>query len=422
MKVLVIGSGGREHALAWRLSRSPRVRSIASCPGNGGLLRLGPCWRDIDPETQQDALLKRVQEEHVDLVVVGPEGPLVAGLADHLRAARIPTFGPGREASRLEGSKAYAKRFMERHRIPTARFTIVDHPGELRAAIASLPHGVVVKASGLAGGKGVVITRDEEEACAVAETMLTGARFGAAGKTVVIEEKLEGVEITMLAFVSGRQYRLLHAAQDYKPLEDGNRGPNTGGMGAYSPTHLLTDAVRQRIVKEVLEPTLAGLEKEDLRFQGVLYLGLMLTASGPMVLEYNVRFGDPEAQPLLMRLQTDLIDVFDAVDRGRLPQLSLEWEERSAVCVVLAMQGYPHSYPKGLPIEGPAWSDPADTVQVFHAGTSARGDSFETAGGRVLGVTALGADLKSAREQAYERAGRIGFQGKIYRSDIARDY
>lgn len=367
-----------------------------------------------------DALIARIRTEGIDLVVIGPEAPLVEGLGDRLRNEGVLTFGPGAQAAQLEGSKVFAKEFLQRHNIPTARSVVVNSDADLAAGLESFPDGVVVKADGLAAGKGVTVTRDRAEAEQVARDMLSGKSFGAAGEQVLLEELLEGIEMTMLVFVSGNDYLLLESAQDYKPLREGNEGPNTGGMGSYSPTGLMNENLRTRIVEQILEPTLRGLRDEGIEYRGLLYLGLMLTQDGPHVLEYNVRFGDPETQAILMRLETDLVDVFEAIERGQLSQLELQWDPRSAVCVVLASGGYPGKYPTGLTIAGDAWSDSGDDVQVFHAGTSLHGDELRTAGGRVLAVTALGEDVEQARGRAYERVGRIQFDGCYSRRDIAQ--
>ena len=419
MKTLVIGSGGREHALAWRLARSPRVTSVALCPGNGGTASLGPSWT-IDPIADPEALCERVRSEGIDRVVIGPEAPLVAGLADRLRAQGVPTFGVGASAARLEGSKAFTKEFLARHDIPTAPFRVVRDADELSGALESFPNGVVVKADGLAAGKGVIVTDDRSEAEAAARAMLDGSSFGDAGRVVVLEEKLRGVEVSMLAFVAGRQHRWLEPAQDYKPRFEGNEGPNTGGMGAFSPADTVAD-LREEIDRTILHPTLAGLADEGIPYHGLLYIGLMLTDDGPQVLEFNCRFGDPETQPLLARLETDLIDIFEAIDEERLDSLELSWDPRAALCLVLASEGYPGSYPKGKVITGETTSPLDDDVQVFHAGTGLRGEELLTTGGRVFGVTALGKDLAEARARAYARADKISFEGCVRREDIASD-
>ncbi len=418
MNVVVIGSGGREHALAWRLSRSPRVDKVFSCPGNGGLASLGERWQDVSP-SDFEALLARIKESNVEFAIVGPEDPLVNGLGDKLRAAGIATFGPGAAASQLEGSKLFAKEFMSRHGIPTASHAVVEDINEIENTLEKFSGPTVIKADGLAAGKGVIVTNDHDEAAQAISSMITDRRFGDAGLKVVVEERLTGVEVTQLVFVSGKQYALLDTAQDYKPLLDGNRGPNTGGMGSYSPTQLLDTTLQAQIVGEILEPTLAGLKAEGIEYRGVLYIGLMLTPTGPQVLEYNVRFGDPETQPLLMRLKTDLLDVFEAMEEQRLDEIELEWDERSALCLVLASDGYPESYATKLAMKGNLTSDPASDVQVFHAGTeSSEPGKFETAGGRVLGVTALGDTLEEARAKAFARADEIDYAGKTHRTDI----
>lgn len=419
MKVLVVGSGGREHALGWRLARSSRVTRVVSCPGNGGLAQLGDTW-SVPVEGDFAALVEKIRAERIDFVVVGPEAPLVAGLADVLRRTGIPTFGPSALASQLEGSKVFTKRFLDRHAIPTAEFRVVDRVEDLASALDAFAEAPVVKADGLAAGKGVVVASDRTEAEAAARAMLSGERFGAAGHRIVLERRLLGVEVTMLVLVSDTEYAVLEPAQDYKRLGDGNTGPNTGGMGAYSPTGLLTHSVGELVRTQILEPSINALAADGVSFRGILYLGLMLTEEGPQLLEYNVRFGDPETQPLLMRLRTDLVDVFEAIELGRLNQLTLDWDPRSAVCVVMASAGYPTSPARAVPIEGPAISALEDEVQVFHAGTRWRGDRFEATGGRVLGVTAIAPTVSEARDLAYARVDRIRFPGCQYRTDIAK--
>lgn len=418
MKVLIVGSGGREHALGWRLARSPRVQHIVSCPGNGGLSRLGDVW-SLPIDQDFHPLLEKIRAQHVDFVVVGPEAPLVGGLADFLRQHGVPTFGPSAQAARLEGSKVFAKKFLARHSIPTAEFRVVNQLSDLEPALDAFPDGVVVKADGLAAGKGVTVAANRAEARSSAVSMLSGAGFGAAGRQIVLEQQLHGVEITLLVLLSDEGYRVLEPAHDYKRLQDGDAGPNTGGMGAYSPSDLVSEVVRRQVDERVLLPTIEALRADGISYQGILYLGLMLTPDGPQVLEYNVRLGDPETQPLLMRMRTDPVDVFEAVAQGRVSRLNLEWDPRSAVCVVMASEGYPHSGGRPVPIEGPAVSALDDVVQVFHAGTRWTGEGFETNGGRVLGVTALADTKAEARRLAYDRVRRIHFEGCQYRLDIA---
>lgn len=421
MKVLVVGSGGREHALAWHLSSSKRVEEVVCCPGNGGTASIGPSWDDIDPCKDPVGFTRRVVEEGIGRVVIGPEAPLVEGLADRLRAAGVPVFGVGSKGARLEGSKSYSKDFLFRHGIPAARSVTVDSSDHLDDALEQFPSGIVVKASGLAAGKGVTVTRDLDEARSLALAMLSGDAFGDSGRTVVFEEILEGPELSILALVSGENYQLLESAQDHKPLLEGNEGPNTGGMGAFSPAANLDEEMLEEIVGKIVEPTLAALHSDGIEYRGLLYFGLMLTGDGPRVLEYNCRFGDPETQPVLMRLKTDLLDVFDAVDDGTIAKMKLEWDPRSALCLVLAADGYPQRPTTGEAITGDLNSAPQDTVQVFHAGTRIENGEIVSCGGRVLGVTALGENLEEARTHAYRRAETISYPSKIHRQDIGID-
>jgi phosphoribosylamine--glycine ligase len=417
MKILIVGGGGREHALAWKCAQSPRVSQVFVAPGNAGTA-LEPKVSNIDiPAEAIDALLAFAQREAIDLTIVGPEGPLVAGIADRFTAAGRACFGPSQAAARLEGSKAYAKDFLKRHGIPTPSYATFDahtfDPAYIRAQ--RLP--VVVKADGLAAGKGVVICETHESAIAAATGMLGGS-FGTAGRTIVIEEFLSGEEVSFIVMARGDAVVPLATSQDHKRRDDGDRGPNTGGMGAYSPAPIVTPALHARIMREVIEPTLRGLSADGNPYLGFLYAGLMIAADGtPNVLEYNCRFGDPETQPILMRLQSDLVDLCEAALEGALNLVEARWDPRAALGVVMAAGGYPDAYRQGDPISG---LDTAARMpgKVFHAGTRADGAQIVTAGGRVLCAVGLGDTVAAARGQAYGLVNAIHWNLVQYRRDI----
>ncbi len=416
MKILVVGSGGREHALAWRLADH---HEVVVAPGNPGMEAVARCVPEV-AVADLDEIVKLALDEGADLVVVGPEAPLVAGLADRLRASGLAVFGPGAAGARLEGSKVFSKQFFARHRIPTAPFEIAATVEEADAAIARLagPGGaVVVKADGLAAGKGVVVAATADEARAAAREMLEARRFGDAGAAVVVEQKIAGREVSLLALTDGTRLEVLPAVEDHKAILDGDRGPNTGGMGAVSPAWI-TDAIAARIRHEILEPTVRGLHADGIDYRGVLYAGVMVDPAGaPYLLEYNCRFGDPEAQPILARARGDLGAVLLGAARGDLHVGSLAWDARVAVCVVVAAAGYPASPRTGDPIGG-LDAPLEDGVVVFHAGTARRGDAVVSAGGRVLGVTALGISVQQARAKAYAAVDHIELAGKQVRRDI----
>jgi phosphoribosylamine--glycine ligase len=421
MKVFVIGSGGREHALVWSLARSPLVRQIYSATANAGILKqttpAGVSASDINSVAEFAA------REKIDLVVVGPEQPLVDGLADALNERGVAVFGPSRAAARLEGSKVFAKEFMKRHNIPTARHRIVDNVEDAMKAITggyfSFP--VVVKADGLAAGKGVIIAEDEAQARRAIEDLLISRKLGEAGAKLVIEECLAGRELSYLVFSDGKDYAPMPVAQDYKRAFDGDRGPNTGGMGSFSTPGLIDARLERRIISDVVEPTLDAARAEGFPFQGVLYCGLMITAEGPKALEYNVRFGDPETQAILRRFNGDFAEITLAVAQGRLsyePQQPF-WSDEAATCVVMASAGYPGDYSTGITITGIEEAERLDGVVVFHAGTKLNTvREIETAGGRVLGVTALAETLEEATARTYEAVGKIRFEGMTLRQDI----
>jgi phosphoribosylamine--glycine ligase len=415
MNVLVIGGGGREHALVWKLAQSPRVRRIFCAPGNGGIAAQATCLPVAVDDA--DGLLAAAEREGVALTIVGPEASLAAGVVDRFAAAGRRIVGPSREAAQLETSKAFSKAFLQRHRIPTAKAAVVRSLDEALAVLDLHPLPVVIKADGLAAGKGVVVTADRDEARAAVRAMMRDRVFGAAGDTVLIEECLQGMEATCMAFCDGRSFVLMPAAQDHKRAEDGDRGPNTGGMGAYAPTPFVTPDIVTAVRETVFAPALAGMAAEGRPYRGILYAGLMLTAGGPKVLEFNCRFGDPETQVVLPLLETDLIDVGEAIVDGRLDCTPVRWREQTAVCVVMTAKGYPGEYPRGDVISG-LEADTEDSV-AFHAGTARDGGRVVTSGGRVLGVTGLAGTLAQARDRAYARVRAIAFAGASYRSDIA---
>ena len=416
MKILVLGSGGREHALVWKLRQSPRVSAVFCAPGNAGIAQLATCVPL--KVTGHDALVRFAEDERIDLTVVGPDDALAAGIVDLFQANGLRIFGPTQSAARLESSKVFAKEFMQRHGIPTARSGSFSDSSEAQKFCRGASYPLVVKADGLALGKGVIIAQNPWEAGLAIHEIMDARKFGDAGSRVLIEEFLTGEECSIHALVDGRDYLLFPSAQDHKRALDGDQGLNTGGMGTFSPAaKLVTPEIEERIHREVLAPFIAGLAKDGLDYRGMLFPGLMITADGPKVLEFNCRFGDPETQVLLTRLDSDLVDLLEATIDGRLAAVQAKWKAAAAVCVVLASGGYPGSYATGLPITG--LDQLADDITVFHAGTKRDGGKFVTAGGRVLGVTALAADLPAAREKAYAAVAGIAFEGRQFRRDIA---
>ncbi len=417
MDVLLIGSGGREHAIAWKLKQSAQLGKLYIAPGNAGTAQ---CGQNVDiADNDIPALVAFAREKKVGLVVVGPEEPLANGVVDAMEAARIKAFGPTGAAAQLEADKAFAKHLMRSGAISTAEGRVFDRYSDAKAYIASRDEPVVIKAAGLAKGKGVIVCDDPAEGILAAEKIMVDRIFGAAGDTIVVEDKLLGEEASILAFVDGRNIYVMESSQDHKPIGDGDTGPNTGGMGAYSPAPIVTDDMMSRITREILVPTVDAMNRTGAPCKGVLYAGLMITSGGPRVLEFNVRFGDPETQPIFMRLQSDLIEVFLAVCEGRLDEALLKWDPRPAVCVVMASGGYPGDYEKGKVISGLDEAAQLQDVVVFHAGTRQQNGQVVTNGGRVLGVTALGADIAAAKARAYEAVDRIRFEGAYCRRDIA---
>jgi len=419
MKVLVVGGGGREHALVWALHRSSGVETLRCAPGNAGIEKITECV----PLGAGDIakLEEHIVGEGYDLVVVGPEAPLVAGLADRLSEAGVAVFGPSAAAAMIEGSKVFAKEFMARHGIPSAEFLVFDDAAAARRHLETASYPLVVKADGLAAGKGVIIAPDRDTAIATSEGMLSGGSFGDAGRRVVVEERLVGREASFFVLSDGERFVELATCQDYKRAHDGDHGPNTGGMGTYSPSVYLDDVTRRQLVDRIVEPTICGLRDEGCPYRGVLYVGVMLTDDGPKVLEYNARFGDPETQVLIPRLDGDWLPLLHACAVGGLEGVTPRWKEDAAVCVVMASDGYPGSYPEGVPIEGVDEAEARGNITVFHAGTASVDGKLVTAGGRVLGVTALGADLVQARARAYDAVSRIRFNGAHHRTDIGMD-
>ncbi len=415
MKLLVIGSGGREHALAWRLAKSPRIQKIFVAPGNAGTARENGL--ENVPLTSIDDLVAFAEREQIYLTVVGPEAPLAAGVVNDFRAKNLPIFGPTREAAQLESSKDFAKRFMQRHRIPTAAFATFGNAEEAHAYVDAQGAPIVIKADGLAAGKGVVVAMDSAEAHAAIDQMLVDNRMGDAGARVVIEEFLEGEEASFIVMCDGTHALPLATSQDHKRLKDGDEGPNTGGMGAYSPAPVVTPAVHARAMREVIMPTLNGMAQDGIPYTGFLYAGLMIAPDGSVkTLEFNCRMGDPETQPIMLRLKSDLVDLVEAAIHCRLKDTEAEWDRRVALGIVMAAAGYPESPRKGDTLHGlpPA----GDDYHVFHAGTALSGKDVVTAGGRVLCVTALGDNVRAAQMRAYEIAEQIEFAGMQMRRDI----
>ena len=417
MNVLLIGSGGREHALAWKLAQSPLLKRLFIAPGNPGTEQHGTNVNIAESDT--NGLIDFAKSAAIDLVVVGPEDPLASGLVDKLEAAGIKAFGPNGAAATLEADKAFAKKIMYSNKIPTAEGRSFKNFDDAKAYIASRETELVVKATGLAKGKGVFVCDDPADAILAAEKIMNDRIFGDAGNEILVEEKLLGQEASILAFVDSRTIYVMETAQDHKPIGDGDTGPNTGGMGAYSPAPVVTDALMSQIEREILVPVVDGMNRNGTPYRGVLYAGLMLTAGGPKVLEFNARFGDPETQPIMLRMQNDLLEVMLAVCNGSLEDVTLKWDSRPAVCVVMASGGYPGEYQKGKVITGIAQADSNKEVKVFHAGTKMENEKLVTSGGRVLGVTALGDTIALAQKAAYDAASHIHFEDAYYRKDIA---
>jgi phosphoribosylamine--glycine ligase len=415
LKLLVIGSGGREHALAWKLAQSPRVQKVYVAPGNAGTAT-EEGLENVDL-SQIDDLIAFARKNDIQLTVVGPEAPLSAGVVDAFRAAGLKIFGPTRAAARLEASKDFAKSFMVRHKLPTALHRTFENADEAKAFVAKRGAPIVVKADGLAAGKGVVVATSVQEATAAIDAMLTENRFGAAGARVVIEEFLEGEEASFIVMCDGTHVLPLATSQDHKRLKDGDQGPNTGGMGAYSPAPVVTPKIHARVMREIILPAVQGMEKDGVPYTGFLYAGLMIDQAGnPKTLEFNCRMGDPETQPIILRLKSDLLDLVERAVNGKLDEVEAEWDRRAALGVVIAAHGYPEEPRKGDRIEG--LPKPAEDCRVFHAGTKLEGKAAVTNGGRVLCVTALGHSVRSAATRAYEAIQGIRFDGMQYRKDI----
>jgi len=416
MKVLILGSGGREHALAWAIRKSERVTELVCAPGNGGMAQGSRCV----PVNlgKLDSILAVVEAERPDLTVVGPELPLSLGIVDALRERGMRVFGPTREAAMLETSKGFAKRFLQRHNIPTANYAVCTTTAELEKAVEIFHPPIVVKADGLAAGKGVIICQSHRTAVETAGGLFTGKLLGAAERQVVIEEFLEGEEISFLCLTDGKHVTPLVPAQDHKRIGEGDTGPNTGGMGVYSTDSMLDTGMREWILHHIVQPTVGGMADEETPFTGVLYCGLMMTARGPQVLEFNARFGDPETQAILMRLDSDLLDALEACVDGTLSDTELRWRPGASACVVASSAGYPVSYNTGFPITGLDAAARIPGVEVFHAGTELQDGKILTSGGRVLGVTASALSLREALDRAYEAMAEIQFEGMYFRRDI----
>ena len=417
MNVLLVGNGGREHAIAWKLAQSKNLDKLFIAPGNPGTAL---CGTNIDiGACEIDKLIDFARQNNISLAVIGPEDPLAAGIVDQFEAAGIKAFGPSGPAAQLEADKAFAKKIMRSNSIPTAESRTFDHFREAKAYIASRDEPVVIKAAGLAKGKGVFVCEEPSDGILAAEKIMCDNAFGPAGNTILVEDKLLGEEASILAFVDGKNIYVLETSQDHKPIGDGDTGPNTGGMGAYSPAPAVTEKLMNQIVREILVPAVSGMTRNGTPYKGILYAGVMLTKGGPRTLEFNVRFGDPETQPILARLKSDLLEVMLAVCNGKLDTVTLEWDKRPAVCVVMASGGYPDAYEKDKKITGLDEASKTKDVIVFHAGTARKDGDIVTAGGRVLGVTALGDTIADAKATAYKAVEKIHFDGAYHRKDIA---
>ncbi len=416
MKVLIVGSGGREHALAWKIAESPLVKQLYCAPGNAGIEQHA---ESVDiPVDDHNALRRFARDRGIDFTVVGPESPLCDGIVDCFEAWNLKIFGPSQKAARIEGSKVFAKQLMERHSIPTATFRTFDSADRAKAYIDMVGAPIVVKADGLAAGKAAIVCSTVEEAREAVNRIMIEEEFGEAGKQLIVEHCLQGEEVSVLALTDGHAIALLPPCQDHKPVYDGGEGPNTGGMGAYCPAPILSEPMENLIERDVIIQTIHAMNREERPYRGVLYSGLMIDGDFPNVLEYNCRFGDPEMQPLAMKLKSDIVPILLATIDGTLGELDIEWHEGATLCVVMASGGYPGGYEKGKVITGLEDAAEMDDVMVFHSGTAVEGGRFVTDGGRVLGVTARGADIESARKRAYEAVEKIHFEGAHYRTDI----
>lgn len=416
MKVLLIGGGGREHTLAWKILQSPRVEKLYCAPGNGGIAALAECVpikaMDID------GIVSFAKSKMLDMVVVAPDDPLGAGMVDALEATGIRAFGPTKAAAAIESSKVFSKNLMKKYNIPTAGYEVFDNSDEALSYLSKISYPAAIKADGLALGKGVVLAQNYDEAAKAVRDMMSDKVFGSAGDRIVVEEFLTGPEVSILAFTDGKTLVPMISSQDHKRALDNDKGLNTGGMGTFSPSRLYTDELNDFCTKNIFMPTVEAMNKEDRKFKGILYFGLMLTPDGPKVLEYNARFGDPETQVVLPHLKTDIIDIFDAIIDERLDTIDIEWEDNAAVCVILASGGYPEKYSTGFEITGIDEAEKEPSVTVFHAGTKLDSGKLYTAGGRVLGVTAVADSIENARRKAYAAVDKINFEGKHFRRDI----
>lgn len=418
MKVLVVGGGGREHAIIWKLSQSPRISQLYCAPGNGGISKLAACVPI--KATDIEGIVNYSKENKIDFVMVAPDDPLVAGMVDALKEAGIRAFGPEKAAAVIEGSKSFSKDLMKKYNIPTAQYRVFDSCDAALDYLDTEKAPIVVKADGLALGKGVIIAQTIDEARNAVKDIMTGKVFGEAGNRVVIEECISGPEVSILAFTDGKTVVPMVSSQDHKRIFDNDGGPNTGGMGTFSPSRIYTDELADQCMKEIFIPTIEAMNREGRTFRGILYFGLMITQDGPKVIEYNARFGDPETQVVLPRLKTDLLEIFEAIIDEKLSDIKIEWYDNAAVCVIAASGGYPGKYAAGIEINGIEAAEADENITIFHAGTTCRDGKFFTAGGRVLGVTAVEENMEKAIGKAYAGIEKISFEGIHYRKDIGR--